>query len=88
MGTVVVVAVQPIGCHVAHFLQRIEHVAVQHIGAVGLVESFDIGVLSRFARLDVLQSNAFRLCLLDQYIGNELRPVVQANQQRRTAYLH
>lgn len=52
MGAVVVVAVQPISCHVAHFLQRLEHVAVQHLGAVGLVESFDIGVLSRFARLD------------------------------------
>ena len=44
MGSMVVVAVQPIGRHVTHFLQRLEDVAVQHLGAVGLVESFDIGV--------------------------------------------
>ena len=47
MGSVVVVAVQPIGCHVTNFLQVVEHVAVEHLGAVGLVESFDIGVLNR-----------------------------------------
>ena len=52
MGTVVVVAVQPIGRHVTHFLQAVEDVAVEHLGAVGLVESFYIGVLRGFARLD------------------------------------
>ncbi len=43
MGSVVVVAVQPIGRHVTNFLQVVEHVAVEHLGAVGFVESFDIG---------------------------------------------
>lgn len=45
MGAVVVVSVQPVGRHVTHFLQAAEDVAVEHLGWVGLVESFDIGVL-------------------------------------------
>lgn len=49
MGTMVVVAVQPIGRHVTHFLHAVEDVAVEHLGAVGLVESFDKGVLCGLA---------------------------------------
>lgn len=44
MGSVVV-AVQPIGPHVAYLLQRLEDMAVQHLGSVGLFEAFDMGVL-------------------------------------------
>ena len=39
MGPVVVVAVQPVGCHVSNLRQGVEHVAVQHLDAVGLVEA-------------------------------------------------
>lgn len=56
MGSMMVVAVQPVGRHIAHFLQRLEQVAVQHLAAVGLVESFDIGVLRRLARLMSLRA--------------------------------
>lgn len=41
MGSVVVVAVQPIGRHVTHFLQAVEDVAVEHLGAVGRKRSID-----------------------------------------------
>lgn len=78
MGSVVVVAVQPIGRHVAHFLQVVEHVAVEHLGAVGFVESFDIGVLRGLARLDVLQGDALVLSPLGQGVGDELGAVVNA----------
>jgi hypothetical protein len=88
MGSVVVVAVQPVGRHVTHFLQAVEHVAVEHLGAVGLVESFDIGVLRGLAGLDVLQGDSLALSPLGQGVGDELRAVVQANRQRRAAHLH
>lgn len=39
MGAEAVVAVQPIGSHVAHLLQRLDYVTVQHLGAVGLPKS-------------------------------------------------
>ncbi len=51
MGSMVVVAVQPVGRHVTHFLQAVEDVAVEHLGSIGLVESFDIGVLRGLAGL-------------------------------------
>jgi hypothetical protein len=54
----VIVSVQLVGRHVPHFLEGIEHVAVQHLGAVGLVESLDIGVLGGLARLDVIEGDA------------------------------
>ena len=78
MRSVVVVSVQPVGGHVPDLLQRIEHVAVQHLGAVGLVEALDIGVLGGFARLDVIEGDALGLCPLRQGIGDELRTVVNA----------
>ena len=51
MGSMVVVAVQPVGCHVTHLLQAVEHVTVEHLGSVGLVESLDISILSGPSRL-------------------------------------
>jgi len=88
MGSVVVVAVQPVGRHVTHFLQVVKYVAVEDFGAVDLFEALDIGVLRGFARLDVLQGDALALSPLGQRVGDELRAVVQANLQRRTSHLH
>lgn len=88
MGSVVVVAVQPVGRHVTHLLQVIEHVAVEDFGAVGLVEALDIGALRGFARLDVLQGDAPALSPLGQRVSDELWAVIQSNRQWRTAHLH
>ena len=84
----VVVAVQPVGRHVTHFLRGLEDVAVEHLGAVGLVESFDIGVLRRLSRLDVIEGDFFGFRPFGQGVSDEFRAVVQANRQRRTAYIH
>ncbi len=87
MGSVMVVAMQPIGRHIAHVLQAVEDVAIEHLVAVGLVESLDIGVLSGFARLDVLQGDPLALRPMGgQCVGDELRAVVQANRRRRNAH--
>lgn len=61
MGSVMVVAVQPVSGHVPDLLQAVEDVAVQHLGAVGPVESFHIGILGRLSWLDVVQGNALGL---------------------------
>lgn len=61
MRSMVVVAVQPVGRHVTHLLQVVEDVAIEHLGTVGLVESFDIGVLRGLARLDMVKGNALGL---------------------------
>jgi len=78
MGPMVVVAVQPVGCHFTHLLQAVEDVAIEHLGAVGLVEAFDIGVLRGLTRLDVVEGDALGLRPLGQRIGDELGAVVNA----------
>ena len=70
---------QPVCGHVSYLLQAVEDVAIEYLGTVGFVESFDIGVLCRFTGLDVLQGNALFLRPLSQGMGYELRAVVQAN---------
>ena len=76
MGPLVVVSVQPVIGHVPDLLQGFKDVAVQHLGAVGPIESLDIGILGRFPRLDVVQGNALGLGPLGQRMGDEFRPIV------------
>ena len=78
MWPVVVVSVQPVGRHVPHFLEGVEHVAVQYLGAVGLVEAFDIGVLGGLAWLDVIEGDALGLRPFGQGVGDELGAIVNA----------
>jgi hypothetical protein len=82
----VVVAGEPIGRHVTHFLRAVEDVEVEHLGEVGFVESLDIGMLSGFAMLEVLQGAPLALRLIGQCVGDELQAVVQVNRRRRSAH--
>ena len=45
MGSMVVISMQPIGPHLSHFLPAVEDIAINHLGAVALVESLDTDVL-------------------------------------------
>ena len=87
MWAVVVVSVQPVGGHLPNFLQRLEEVAVQNLGAVGLVESLDICVSCGLNWLDVIEGNALGLGPLRQGVGDEFRAAVRANGQGRTTLL-
>ena len=78
MWPVVVVSVQPVGRHVTHLLQVVKDVAIEHLGTVGLVESFDIGVLRRLSRLDVIEGDALGLRPFGQCVGDELGAIVNA----------
>ena len=53
-----VIPVEPVLSHLPDLLQGLEHVAVQHLGAVGLVESLDIGVLRGVSWLDVIDADS------------------------------
>jgi hypothetical protein len=59
--------------------EGIKDVAVQHLGAIRPIESFDIGVLRWFAWLDVIESNTHGPGPLSQRMCNEFRAVVQTN---------
>lgn len=88
MGSIVVSAVQPVGDLVANFLPVVEHVAVQYLSVVGLVNSLDTCLLCSFARLDVLQVDALAVSTRGPCVGDELRAVVQADRQCRYDHLH
>lgn len=78
MGSLLVVAVPPVLGHAPHLVEAGEDVAVEHLGAVGLVEAFDVGVLGRFAGLDVDEFDATILRPLLEHCTDELGPIVQA----------
>ena len=82
MWTMVVIAMQPVLGHQAHFLQRFKDIAVEQLHSVSSVETFDIRVLRRLARLNVVQLYLFTLCPLFQGLGDELRPVVHESGLR------
>ena len=65
--------VRPDRGHVPDHLQRVKDIAVQHLGAIGPFESFDIGVLCWLVWLDVIEGNALGLDALGQSVGNEFR---------------
>ena len=52
-----VVALQLEVGDVTDLLKVLEHMRVQQFGAIGFVESFNVGVLVRLAWLDVAQQN-------------------------------
>src|SRR5882762_3848917 len=85
MRSVVVVASTPVLGHAPNLIERSEDVAVQHFGAEGAVEAFDVGILGRLARLDVDQFNDVASSPLAKGGTDEFRAVVQAQASRRTA---
>jgi hypothetical protein len=64
-----------------------EEVLIEHLLAIGAVESLDVGVLVRLARLDVLDRHAGLLGLLDEDLAQELRAVVRAQHLRQGSLL-
>ena len=51
MGPLFVVLPHPLRTDLAHLIQRLEHVGVEHLMAERAIESFHKGILIRLARL-------------------------------------
>ncbi|WCE05185.1 hypothetical protein [Pseudoxanthomonas sp. JBR18] len=79
-GALVVISVSLVVNHAADFMQAGEDIRVQHVGAVGAVEVFDIGILGGIPRLDVQQLDALVLGPLFPRRTDELRAVVPRGQ--------
>jgi len=87
MWTVVVVAMPPVFGHSANVVEGLEDVAVEDFGPEGSIESLDVGVLGRFARLDVDERNAVTGRPVLQGLADEFRPVVEPQALRLAAGL-
>ena len=60
MGSDFVVLVEPFGADLPHLVQRVEQEGAEHFLAVRPVESLDVSVLIRLARLDEAQLDVLR----------------------------
>ena len=60
----------------ADFGQVCEEVCIKDFAAHGAVEALDVGVLCRFARLDVVEAHSVLLAPGDELRGDEFRAVV------------
>ena len=62
----------------AHLFERIEQVCIQHLLAVGAIESLDKGILVGLTRLDVVQLDLLLFAPFGERVGGELGSVVHA----------
>ena len=82
MGTLLVVAVSPVLGHASDLVQGSKYIAIKNFRAVSAVEPFDIGVLLRLARLNVIYLDPPIFCPALQQSTDILRTVVAADRSR------
>ena len=85
MGPLFVVAGEPFFGHATHLAQGFEHVAIEHLLAIGSIEAFDVAVLHGLARLDKTQFNSMATRPPGQGLADELGPVVGPQHLRLAA---
>lgn len=77
----------PVFGHSASVVEGLEVVAGEDFGPEGSIESLDVGVLGRFARLDVDERDAVTGRPVLQGLTDEFRPVVESQALRLVAGL-
>ncbi len=85
MGTVFVVAPDPLGGHATHLGDGFKNVAVKHLLSVGSVEAFDQAVLHRPSWLYEQPLDPVPARPPLQYVAHEFRTIVQAQRRRLAA---
>jgi hypothetical protein len=73
-----VVHPEPVSADLAHLLEILEHVGIEHFVTIGLVVALDVSVLVGFAGLNVPRLNAVSLAPVEQLLSDELRSVIHA----------
>lgn len=66
MWAFLVVGSHPLVDDLSNFTQTGEEVGIEHFTAHGSVEALDVGVLGRFAWLDVMKTNSVLLAPCDE----------------------
>ena len=72
-----VVGPQPVLGQQADLLDRLEDLGAEHVLAVAAIEALDVGILIRFAWLDVTQFDAMSLAPVDERVGRQFGTVVE-----------
>jgi hypothetical protein len=82
MGPLFVVLPHPLRTDLAHLIQRLEHVGVEHLMAECSIESFHKGILIRLARLNIPERDPAVYAPGGKAVGEEFRAIVEANRLR------
>ena len=82
-----VVVVHPLGGAGTNVIQGKEDVGVEEFAAQAAVEAFDEGILRGLSGLDEGEGDVILPAEELELVGDELRPVVQADHRRQTTSL-
>ena len=85
MISFLVVFEHPCPAELPDFVEFPEQPGVKHLLAIRPVEAFDVGVLVRFAGLNVVDQDAVLPAPVDESRAEELGPVVGAQYVRQAA---
>ena len=88
MRSFVVVILYPFLCNTSYFLQIFKNIGIQDLISVGLVETFDVGILCGLARLNV--SKAYLVYQTPDFsdIRYKLRTIIHADFLRLSIAVH
>jgi len=79
MGPLGVVGLEPGLGELAHLVEGVEEIRVEDFFPKTAIEPLDEGVLIRLPGLDVADGDALRRAPLDEGLGGELGPIVDAH---------
>jgi len=78
-----IVVSHPLMDELSDLRERVEDVGVEHLSAEGAVKAFDIGVLGRFTRLDMVEADSVILTPCCQFGGDKFGAVIDPNLDRQ-----
>jgi len=82
VGPLTVVDPEPGGGEGAQLRDKFKEVRVQHLRSIAPIEAFDVRVLIRFPRLDVVRGHAVLRAPIDEGLRGEFRAVADADRGR------
>ena len=82
MGAFLVVDGDPLASNFPNLPERLEHASIQDLMPEGAIEAFDVDILIRLTRLDVVELYALVPAPGDQHLGQILGSVINADRVR------
>ena len=82
MGAFLVVDGDPLASNFPNLPERLEHVSIQDLMPESTVKAFDVGILIRLTRLDLVESHALGLSPGGQHLGQILWTVSDTDRVR------
>ena len=79
VGSLFVVGDEPVMDDFTDFTQTGKEMCIEHFAPQAAVEAFDVGILSWFAWLDVMEADVVPFTPCHQFRGNEFWTIIHSN---------